>query len=79
MGPHLLLALARPYRPRQPWQDDLELAFAAFVLASLIVSAVIWFIDHRRKAKADKHAALDRVLANQRRRVQGKRDITHGN
>lgn len=78
MGPHLLFAFARPYRPRQPWQDDLDLAFAAFVVVSLIVSAIAWIIDHRRKAKADKHAALNRILAKQRRQRSGKGDVTHG-
>lgn len=63
MGPHLFLALMRPYRPRQPWQDDVELIWAAAALIVLIVLLVWGVRQHLRKAKAEKHAALERVRA----------------
>lgn len=68
MDIHQMLALARPYRPHQPWEDYLYLAFGAFILFGLILTVMSWVQDSRRKAKAEKHAALNRVRAKQRKR-----------
>ncbi len=68
MRPHLFLALARPYRPRQPWEDYAELLWAAAAIVFLVGSLIAWVVRQRQQSRADKHAALDRVRAQHRGR-----------
>lgn len=68
MEPYLFLALIRPYRPRPEWMDYGDLVWAGLALIFLVVSFVGWLWRQRQEAKAEKHAALDRVRAKQRAR-----------